>query len=156
MAGYLGFTQSFLRCCRLFCRALTLLVCCLAAACIGTQKLPRILAFGADYYPPASARLGEEGRVLLEFQVNETFRPGGVAIREPDPSPRLNEGARRLINTLVFDRSDPIKPKPGITYHATIIFCLQPGHCDRIVPFPNTVIIVVMGVRLRNDPQATD
>src|ERR1700730_8394634 len=109
MAGYLGFTQSFLRCCRLFCRALTLLVCCLAAACIGTQKLPRILAFGADYYPPASARLGEEGRVLIEFQVNETFRPGGVAIREPDPSPRLNEGAKRLINTLVFDRSDPIK-----------------------------------------------
>jgi hypothetical protein len=46
-----------------------------------------------------------------------------------------------------FDPADHTKPNPKLTYRVTVIFCLQPGHCDQIVPFPQTITIRVMHER---------
>jgi hypothetical protein len=113
------------------------------AGCAGIYTHPETRAFGAEYYPPAAWRLGQEGRVLVEFRVNANLMPIDAMIRHADPSFWLNAGAQRVAQVGIFDRPSHIKPKSGATYRATIIFCLQPGNCRQIVPFPHTMPIIV-------------
>jgi hypothetical protein len=128
------------------------LMCCVMAGCAGANKLPKIWQVPEDYYPPASKRLGEEGRVLVEFHLDEHRRPFQLTIRQTDlisqsnnGASRLNEGALRVIESLGLHFSDRTKPNPKLGYRVTVIFCLQPGNCDRISPFRHTQTMVVNG-----------
>jgi TonB family protein len=109
-------------------------------------------AVSDDYYPPASRRLGEEGRVLVEFHLDEQRKPRDVTILpapwtdEYNGGVRLAEGAARAIKDLQFVQSDRTKPNLKRPYRVTVIFCLDPGgHCGDIVPFPRTTLIMVKG-----------
>ena len=126
----------------------------LLASCASTPQLPKLYPISDDSYPPYSRRLGEEGRVLVEFHLDTRRRPFDVIIRRTDPKPypeyhqelarsRLNEGAMRVVRSLPFVESDKTKPNSKHAYRATIIFCLQPGDCDAMVPFPGTEAIMV-------------
>ena len=129
--------------------ALTL---CLLTACANTHPLPRVIPVTGKMYPAASRRLGEEGRVLVEFHLDERRRPRGVTILQQDPKKvswangegRLGDAAiRAMYEGIYFDPSDHTKPDPKHAYRVTIIFCLEPGHCGTLSPFPGTDSIVV-------------
>lgn len=113
------------------------------SGCVTSDMLPKLKPIPAARYPPAAARLGEEGRVLVEFNLDKQRQPFGLRIAASDGSVRLEKGAERLIKSLPFDPSDRSKPRPTHTYRVTAIFCLRPGHCDDLAPFPGTEAIVV-------------
>jgi hypothetical protein len=69
---------------------------------------------------------------------------------------RLNEGALKVIQRMQFDPADHTKPDPNLTYRVTVIFCLQPGHCGHIVPFPQTTTVMVAAERIYNRGAHTD
>jgi hypothetical protein len=94
--------------------------------------------------------------VLVEFKLDEHRKPFESMVRQSDPwwesAPvRLNEGALKVVQGMQFDPADHTKPNPKLTYRVTVIFCLQPGNCDRLVPFPQTTTIIVVGGRINND-----
>src|SRR6516165_10082363 len=65
----------------------TLFALCAAAACATAQQLPRLRPAAADYagyYPPASRRLGDQGRVLVEFHLDADRKVQDVAIPQWD------------------------------------------------------------------------
>ena len=120
----------------------------LTACAVATPRLPKTLPVTEDWYPSASTRAGEEGRVLVEFQLDERRRPTAAMIREPAPFARLNYMAPRVaIDGLKFDPEDRTKPSPKHIYRVTLIFCLRPGHCDDMVPFLGTVPVTVTAKR---------
>lgn len=151
------------------------------AADAATPQLPRmLLPVSEDFYPPIAWKLNEEGRVLVEFRLNERRKPvdwktlmsdefvssasGDPILRHSDlvTSTRLSEGALKVValgdkfGGLRFDPSDPTEPDPKHVYRVTVIFCLQPdGHCDFLVPFPNTTPIVVSKQRWVRPAQRT-
>ena len=65
--------------------------------------------FDADYlknpapaYPPASRRMGEEGKVTLHVQVSPQGGALQVAVRTSSGSPRLDEAAAQTVRTWKF------------------------------------------------------
>ena len=100
----------------------------------------------ADYYPTAALRLGEEDRVLVEIYIGNNGRPlREPTLRQTAKSLRLNEGALKVARRMRFDVSGRTKPDPKRAYLVTIIFCMEPGHCDQFAPFPETKAVVVKG-----------
>jgi TonB family protein len=101
--------------------------------------------YSAEWYPPAARRLGEEGRVLVEVHIGKD----GKLLQEPTlrqgvlGSSRLTDGAVKVARRMLFDVSGRTKPDPKRAYLVTIIFCLEPGHCDEFAPFPETDAVVV-------------
>jgi hypothetical protein len=55
-----------------------------------------------------------------------------------------------------FDVSGRAKPDPKRAYLATIIFCMEPGHCDQFAPFPKTKVVVVKAVTSPNIAKSTE
>jgi hypothetical protein len=142
-----------------------------AVALADSPALPRIGPLPEEFYPPASWRLSEEGRVLVELRLHEHRRPedgdlqalvsdewvfegsGDATLHQFDaPQTRLAVGAMKALKFL-FDPSDWSDPDPKAVYRVTIIFCLDPGHCDSLVPFPNTRSIVVKRQRRVQEPE---
>jgi TonB family protein len=124
-----------------------LLAICVLSSCLSSYKLPRLQPIREDRYPPASRRLGEEGRVLIEFNLDKLRRAFAPRISQSEASPRLDEAARMVIKNLQFDPSDHRQPPPTYTYRVTVIFCLQPGHCDELMPFPGTEPVFVKATK---------
>jgi TonB family protein len=126
----------------LICSTLVSLVSC------ATPFQPQVTKqYSADYYPPAARRRGEEGRVLVEVYIGKS----GKLLQEPTlrqaaESPRLNDGAVKVARLMRFDVSGRTKPDPKRAYLVTIIFCIEPGHCDQFAPFPKTEAVVVKTV----------
>lgn len=120
---------------------------CLLSGCISTHQLPKVLPISEDRYPPASRRLGEEGRVLIEFNLDGHRRTVAPRVTKSAGGARLDVAALRLIQDLPFDPSDHQKPSSGLTYRVTVIFCLKPGHCDDLVPFPGTEPMLVKATK---------
>lgn len=90
--------------------------------------------------------------MLAEFHRDEQ---GGLTARplvreESDVSPRLSEAARQVAKAVprMIDPSNRIKPDPNHLYRVTVIFCLQPGNCAKLMPFPDTVPIVIKSTRI--------
>lgn len=110
--------------------------------------------YSADYYPSAALRLGEEARLLVEIHIGNN----GKLLQEPTlrqtaESLRLNDGALKVARGMRFDVSGRTKPDPKQAYLVTIIFCMEPGHCDQFAPFPETKAVVVKAAPLPNNPQ---
>ncbi len=67
----------------------------------------------SEYYPPASLRLGETGRVILRFTVNaDGHAVEPVSVNEDQPSgasPRLVVAAERYLGDLRFDTGERYK-----------------------------------------------
>ena len=139
---------------RLFCAVIILLSA--VPACVDTHRLPKLPSYSDDYYPPLSRRLGLEGRVLVEFHLDQrgqlTAEPTAIQRIwldgiEQDESAQLGDAAVKLVRTLPsrIDPSSHFKPDPKRTYRVTIVFCPDPpGNCDnRFPPFDNTKAIVV-------------
>ena len=124
---------------RLICLTLVSLVSC------ATPFQPRFTKqYSPDYYPPAARRLGEEGRVLVEVYIgNDGKLLQEPILRQAAVSTRLNNGAVKLARLMRFDVSGRTKPDPKRPYLVTIIFCMEPGHCDQFAPFPKTEAVVV-------------
>jgi TonB family protein len=127
------------------------------AACVDTPRSPKLSNpkdFSNDWYPPASRRLGEEGRVLVEFHLGPRWRPQDVTILQSDPAGRLSEGARKVVvGALRVDTSERIKPMRK--YRLTVIFCLQPGNCDNFAAFPGTESVIVKGTPIERLPNGS-
>jgi TPR repeat protein len=115
----------------------------------------------SDFYPDIARRQGEEGRVLVEFHLNEVSLAVGAHVRQSDLGPKfhlqwnasvLADAALRLIGSQRFIVSSATKPKQksaevpdqNAVYRMTVIFCLEPGSsCDTAIPFPETEAMVV-------------
>lgn len=148
-------------------RGTVALVMGLLGSCAHTPALPEFVPVTEDYYPAASKRLGEEGRVLVEFRLDEHRRPFDVAVRGSDiHAPRLNEGAVKAIKSLRFDPADRTRINPKHVYRVTIIYCLnltsarsdnaspatEIDPCAALAPFPDTQAIKIIATRLRYAP----
>jgi hypothetical protein len=126
----------------------------LMAACAESYPL-RVRSLTEEYYPPASKRLREEGRVLLElhFGANRRLWQEPI-IRQSAGVSRLDDWAPRAANALYFEPWGGVKPNPKHAYLVTIIFCLDPpGHCERMAPYPNSVPVIVRGKPSSGDTQ---
>ena len=53
-------------------------------------------------YPPASRRLGEEGKVILRVRVSPEGNPEEVEVKTSTGSPRLDDSARRTVRRWQF------------------------------------------------------
>lgn len=124
----------------------------LIAACVSTPRLPRWTPVTDDYYPPVSRRLGEQGRVLVEFRLNRLRQPLDLTIPEADPSLRLKDGAMKVVMGLHFDPSDKTKPNEKHTYRVTVIFCLGSDDCNGAPSFPGTESVIVRAPAPREGP----
>jgi hypothetical protein len=115
-------------------------------ACAESYPL-RVRPLTEEYYPPASTRLREEGRVLLELHLGPNRRLWQEPIiRQPAGVSRLNDWAPRLAKAFHFEPWGDAKPNPKHAYLVTIIFCLDPpGHCERMAAYPNSVPVIVRG-----------
>ncbi len=58
-------------------------------------------------YPRLSRRMGEEGRVMVEFSVNPSGEVSGLRIKSPSASERLNEAALQAVRDAA-----PLPPFP--------------------------------------------
>ena len=108
------------------------------SGCTNTHSLPKLLPISADRYPPASRRLGEEGRVLVEFNLDKHGRALAPRVIRSEASARLDTAALRVIENLPIDPTDHHKPMPSDLFRVTVLFCLTAGHCAELVPFANT------------------
>ena len=142
----------------------TILLLCALPACVDTHGLPKLPPYGEEYYPRPSRRIGEEGRVLVEFHLDQngqlTAQP---TVSRPfwwEANARLEEAALKLVKTLPprLASSDHFKPDPTRTYRVTIIYCLDsPGNSEnRFSPFDNTMPIVVKATRITVDPTISE
>lgn len=133
------------------------------AGCAHTHRIPKILPVSSDYYPRSLMTHGIEGRVLVEFRLDERRRPIQWTVTAhqaeqlmfgelnnstaplPDMRPLLNQGALTVIvgGGMKFDPADKTKPDPKHRYLVTVVFCLEPANCDRIPPFPDTAVVLV-------------
>jgi len=71
--------------------------------------LPRTITTGIEYlkppqpeYPPASRRMGEEGKAVLRVLVNDKGRPERVEVQQSSGSARLDEAARQAVLRALF------------------------------------------------------
>jgi TonB family protein len=120
------------------------LVFLIAACASAPARLPRWTPLTEADYPPVSKRLGEEGRVLVEFHLNEQRQPFDLAIPEANDSYRLKNGALKVVRGLKFDPSDKSRPNRKQTYRVTVVFCFSPD-CKGAGPFPGTEAVMVRG-----------
>jgi len=71
--------------------------------------LPKTITTGIEYlqapqpeYPPASRRMGEEGKAVLRVLVNDKGRPERVDVQTSSGSARLDEAARKAVMRALF------------------------------------------------------
>jgi len=92
-------------------------------------SLPRELSDGQnllDYYPPASRRLHEQGRVVLKLQVNPSGaveQPIQIDHERTDASPRLEEAAQKMIFHRKFGFTDNYKSNVTLSVVFELVPC---------------------------------
>ena len=140
--------------------ALMFVLLCATGGCAHTQRIPKLLSYGEDWYPSAARRLHEEGAVLVQFRLDERGRLAAeprVQV-EPGVSSRLQAGAYRVVRGLprMIDPLNRINPDPKHLYRVTVIFCLEPGTCATIAPFADTVPIMIRAPPIVVSPTVFD
>jgi protein TonB len=70
---------------------------------------PKTISSGVEYiqpprpeYPPASRRMGEEGKAVLRVLVNDKGRAERIEVQKSSGSPRLDEAARQAAQRALF------------------------------------------------------
>src|SRR5579863_1685974 len=68
-------------------------------------KMPRLKKITSveDFYPLVARRDGQQGRVVIELNIDQRGRPVDLEIVEPGPTFRFDESARRLVKALLYD-----------------------------------------------------
>ena len=116
------------------------------AAIEGEQlhKLPKMKAFPSqfDAYPELAHRRNLEGRVLVEFGLDQSGKPTGVTIVQAEAPSILQDGALRLMKNIAYDMTDPgFDAADARPFRLTIKFCLP--DCTRFTTFPGSVELAI-------------
>jgi TonB family protein len=111
------------------------------------KKLPS----NAIYYPDDAKRMGAQGRVLLEFGIDDKGHPTQVVIQKSDGDKMLAKSAVKILNGLVFDLSTvpDSEGRAGHQYRLSFVFELTP--CGKLQHFdvPKDCEISVCGTPIR-------
>jgi TonB family protein len=90
---------------------------------VGTREcMPHLVSGGnlAEYYPPASRRLGEEGPVMVQFTLDRAEgNPVNVEVVGSSLFEHLDQAAVKFVQASVFQA-----PCPGTTYRIPVNFSL--------------------------------
>jgi protein TonB len=76
----------------------------------------RLAALVDACYPPASRRSGEEGRVVVQLEIDARGRVGGTEIAAPSGFARLDEASRCVVGHLAFHPGR----RDGVAVSATV------------------------------------
>jgi TonB family protein len=94
------------------------------------------------FYPERAVRLGQQGRVLVEFAISPKGRPVDVAVTAAEPQGVFNDTVTSYIRALQFDVPTDWEASGAarVKYHISFVFLLRPCRegvpCDDIVQFP--------------------
>jgi len=81
---------------------------------------------GREYYPLLSRRLGESGRVLLQYNVGVNGRPENVSVVLSDSgSPYLEAAAIRWLENVRIESNDTVSAGPRKTWSLAVVFQLD-------------------------------
>jgi len=88
-------------------------------------------------YPQVAWFRGLTGRVLIEFQIDQSGRAVSENILGADAAPVLQDAAAQLIRSVQFDTTDPrFNPSDTTPFRETVRFCI--GNCGAMRPYPGT------------------
>ncbi len=109
------------------------------------RKLPRPhIDMSTDPYPEEGKRQHLQGRVLLEFQLDQTGKAVSLKVLQAEAAPALQKAALNLVRRAKFDVSnsnfDAADPTP---FRVTIRFCLPA--CGAITSFPGSEELTIAG-----------
>jgi TonB family protein len=135
----------------IWCLGLACLVA-LAACVTAPSRLPNFSPDNLSVldYPPTSVRIGETGRVLIEFSLNEHGRLKNFKIVNSSGKSRLDEAAVILLSRGSFMLTDPVLRQPGAVFDATVMYCLESTDCEQI--YSNSIPINVSHERFNRRP----
>jgi hypothetical protein len=85
--------------------------------------------------------MNEEGRVLVQFQLNDGEKPSNVKLVNTSGSARLDEASVRILAQGLFGPGEHFLFRKDELYQATVIYCLYGDNCS--VPYPNSIPIYV-------------
>lgn len=100
----------------------------------GSFPRRRSVSSKAIEYPKVSKRLGEEGRVLVEFRVSKDGSPTNLKIVRSDNFARLNEQALRILRGTIFVR--PAPSNASKVFRETVAFCI--ARCSPVEKFADS------------------
>ena len=141
-------TGSFLEiCCALRVFVVTLPAALSAASPLAARPAaatdrPRItVPKDREYYPVLSRRLGESGRVLLEFRIGANRSPENVSVVLSDSGlPYLEAAAIRLLEDAHIESKDSVSAEPPSTWSLAVIFELD--SCGKLAsPAPQATVV---------------
>jgi TonB family protein len=107
------------------------------------RPLPRshITSHGS-WYPAKAVRSHLQGRVLVEFKIDPKGHVTDARMLESDADPLLQHQALTLLQSTVFDVSEPQSVATnGLPFRATYAFCLRP--CGPLSPYAGSELIPV-------------
>jgi TonB family protein len=110
------------------------------------HKLPKIATFPmrSDPYPEEGKRRHLEGRVLVEFRLDQSGKPVSVAILQAEADRILQAGALKLIQNTRYNMSAPgfdaTDPRP---FRLTVKFGLP--NSTRFATYPGSFEVTVSG-----------
>lgn len=109
-----------------------------------TPDLPRPHMPGTrEYYPKAAKAKHIQGRLLIEFGIDEHGKARNARLLNEDAEPLLVQGARDIMRDIKFDL-----PKAGVeqitstTFRITLMFCIR--SCKGMEAFPGTAMITTV------------
>lgn len=103
----------------------------------------------AGMYPMQAARLQQQGRVLVQFDISPEGRATGVAIIASEPTGVFDRSALSIVNAWKFDLPSDWSGSDASMHHYTfsVIYHLGPcpstNSCDGIDAFPADAATVV-------------
>jgi TPR repeat protein len=113
----------------------------------GSTVKPRLLVPRYEYYPVLSLRLGEMGRILLEYKIDANGRPANVTVILSE-SPRLEAAAIRVLESAIVENGNRADLRGSTeTWKLAVLFELDP--CGKLTsPDPKaTTIVKICGKR---------
>jgi TonB family protein len=112
----------------------------------GPKVEPRLLVPRYEYYPVLSLRLGEVGRVLLEYKIDANGRPQNVSVTLSE-SPRLEAAAIRVLESATIENGSRADLRGSTeTWELAVLFELD--SCGKLTtPDPKATLVKVCGKR---------
>jgi TonB family protein len=105
-------------------------------------KLPKVKDYhGQDsWYPAPAQRLGQQGRVLVEFKISSKGRVVDLRIASAEPQGVFDSTVKKYMRALEFDVPGDWEASGGTNhkFHFGFVFRLQscPGAVSRVEPVP--------------------
>ena len=120
-----------------------------ASAVAVADEVPRrqILEKGQSYYPAKALRLGQEGRVVVAFDIGADGRARNAAVVSSE-EPALDAAALAVLANRRFDTTTATEGRP---YRMGVAFCLRPS--SQPVSFDAGVEqVIISGSRIPGGP----